>query len=77
MQPQTIRLDNEEWEQLEKEADERGFGNRTEYIRWILRNRSSIGEPTPGPADDRMDEMEARIERIEAKLNERCGENAN
>lgn len=75
MQPQTIRLDTEEWEQLETEAGERGFGNRTEYIRWILRNRHAIEEPTSESVEDRMAEMEARIEAIEAKLDDRCGEN--
>lgn len=69
MQPQTVRLDNEEWEQLEREADERGFGNRTEYIRWIIRNRSAIEQHTAS-LEDRLAELETRMNQVESQIGE-------
>jgi polyhydroxyalkanoate synthesis regulator phasin len=65
MEPYTIRLDPDEMEQLGREAEERGFGNRTEYIRWIIRNRPAIEPSTAESLDERMDELEERLDRIE------------
>lgn len=68
MEPQTIRLDQDEWEQLEREADDQGFANRTEYVRWILRNRSEIKNPSADAIDERLAELEERMDRFESEL---------
>jgi polyhydroxyalkanoate synthesis regulator phasin len=65
MESYTIRLDPDEIEQLEREADERGFGNRTEYMRWIIRNRSAIEQTTVESLTARIEEMENQGERLD------------
>lgn len=57
----TVRLDENEVEALDQEADERGFGNRTEYIRWILRNRDGIDVN----AAARLEDLEQRVADLE------------
>lgn len=42
----TIRMEPELVDSLEAEADAQGFSNRTEYIRFLLRNRHVIEENT-------------------------------
>lgn len=71
MEPQTIRLDEEEWDQLEREADDQGFANRTEYVRWILRNRSAIKNPSADAVSERLTELEERMDQLEAKLDDK------
>lgn len=66
MEPTTIRLDADELDQLDQEAEERGFANRTEYIRWILRRRNGIDENTA----ERLDELEERLADVEDQLDE-------
>lgn len=68
MEPQTIRLDQDEWEQLDREADDQGFANRTEYVRWILRNRSEIKNPSADAIGERLAELEERMDRFESEL---------
>lgn len=65
MKSYTIRLDPEEVEQLEREADERGFQNRTEYMRYIIRNRPAVEPTTAESLDERMDDLEERLEQLE------------
>lgn len=65
MEPKTIRFEAEEVEQLEREADERGFGNLTEYIRWCVRNRPAVKPTTAETLDERIDELEERLDRLE------------
>ncbi len=60
LDPRTLRLSADEWEQLDQEAEERGFENRTEYVRWIIRNRNGINENTV----ERLDELEEKIEDV-------------
>lgn len=67
MEPKTIRLDQEIWEQLDQEADDQGFATLTEYVRWILQNRAAIKQPTAEPVEERLAELEKRMDRIEAK----------
>lgn len=64
MQPITIRLEGDEIDELDAEAEDRGFANRTEYIRWILRNRNGIDQNTA----ELIKEHEQRIEKLEAEL---------
>jgi metal-responsive CopG/Arc/MetJ family transcriptional regulator len=65
MKSYTIRLEEEEVEQLEDEAEERGFNTRTEYLRWIIRNRPAMEKTTAETLDERMDELEERLEQLE------------
>ena len=65
MEPYTIRLNPDEVNQLEREADERGFGTRTEYIRWIIRNRPSVEPDTAESLKERMSQLEERMEELE------------
>lgn len=66
MKPTTVRLPEDELEELAREAEERGFANRTEYIRWILRNRNGIDTNTA----ERLDELEERLAEVEDKIEE-------
>jgi hypothetical protein len=73
MEVTTIRLDEGLIENLEEESSAFGFNNRTEYIRWILRNRGVIHqntEDTEGDAEvdpflNRVDELEQRVAMLE------------
>lgn len=65
MESYTIRLEAEEVEQLEAEAEKRGFNTRTEYLRWIIRNRPAVEPTTAETLDERMDELEARLDQLE------------
>lgn len=65
MKSYTIRLDPDEVEQLEDEAEERGFQNRTEYMRYIIRNRPAMEKTTAETLDERVAELEARLEQVE------------
>lgn len=70
MKSYTIRLEEEEVKQLEQEADERGFQNRTEYMRWILRNRPAVELSTAESLDKRLEELEERLAQVESKIEE-------
>lgn len=64
MDPITIRLEDEEIAELDAEAKDRGFANRTEYIRWILRNRNGIDQNTAKV----LKEHEERIKKLEEEV---------
>ncbi len=66
MQPVTIRFDEDEIEDLDDEAENRGFANRTEYIRWIVHNRNGISEN----AADELQDHEQRLTQIEQFIEE-------
>lgn len=66
--PFTIRLDSEELNKLDAESEEQGFSNRTDYIRWILRNRDSLRDSLDQNTTERLDEMENRLSRLEEEL---------
>lgn len=70
MKPCTIRLDHDEVDELDREAEQRGFGNRTEYLRWIIRNRPAVEPTTAETLDGRLDELEERLEQVESKFEE-------
>lgn len=55
MEPNTVRLSQETWNDLDDEADEYDFDNRSAYLRWLVDNREIIlaaADPSPsnGPA---------------------------
>ena len=52
MQVVTVRLDEDLVEDLDAEAGERGYRNRTEYVRNLLRNRERIQENTDTDAGE-------------------------
>lgn len=56
-----VRIDEDEIEDLDEEAEEEGL-SRSAYIRRILKNRHG------GPQQDRVDELEARMEQVETVL---------
>lgn len=68
MEPTTIRLDADELDQIDAEADERGFSNRAEYLRWIIRNRPSVEKDTAESLNDRLSDLEAKVEQLESEL---------
>jgi polyhydroxyalkanoate synthesis regulator phasin len=65
METYTIRLDPDEMAALEREAEDQGFSNRTEYIRYIIRTRPAVDPSTAETLTERMDELEKRLDRIE------------
>lgn len=67
MEPTTIRLDADELDQIDAEADERGFSNRAEYLRWIIRNRPSVEKDTAESLDDRLSELEEKVNQLESE----------
>lgn len=70
METYTIRLEKEELEQLEREAEQRGFSNRTEYIRHLIRNRPAVDPTTAETLDGRLEELEERLEQVESAVEE-------
>jgi len=59
-----LRLESETIEELDEEAEEEGFANRTEYIRWMIRNRESLDPNTV----EKLSEYEERLERLEEEV---------
>lgn len=70
MKSYTLRLEPDEVEQMEREAEEQGFNNRTEYMRYILRNRPAVEKTTAESLDERLAEVEERLDRIESEIDE-------
>lgn len=73
MQIVTVRLDEDLVDDLDAEAEEHGFSNRTEYIRNLLRNRERIQENTPentSDYDERLTGIEERLSALEAEITE-------
>lgn len=80
MQVVTIRLQPELVEGIEAEAEAEGFSNRTEYIRFLLRNRSAINQNTTehgenteesiGQNTTEHDGLHDRLDRLEDRLDE-------
>lgn len=70
MEPITIRLDEEEVAQLDRELEERGFSNRAEFLRWIIRNRPSVEQTTAETLSDEINELRERIEQLEDETEE-------
>lgn len=72
MKPTTLRLRENTLQALDREAEEYDFPNRTEYIRYILDNRSVVVENTREntaentPLVERVAELEERVEELEA-----------
>ena len=64
----TIQLDEDELEALEEEATERGYSNRKDYLRFIIRNRDRVF------ADQSMEDVIERIEQLEQQMAEREAE---
>lgn len=70
MKSYTIRLDPAEVEKLEQEAEEQGFNNRTEYMRYIIRNRPTVDKSTAESLANRLSELEEKVEQLESGLDE-------
>lgn len=71
MKSYTLRLEEDEVEKMEKEAEARGFSSRTEYMRHILRNRPAVEQTTPdGDLSERVSELEKKIKQIESEIDE-------
>ncbi len=68
MEPITVRLDADELEQIDEEAEQRGFNNRAGYLRWIIHNRPSVEKTTAETLDERLSDVEEKINRIESEL---------
>lgn len=67
MDPISIRLNSDELEQIDKEAEKQGFSNRAEYLRWIIRNRPSVEKDTAESLSDEINELRKRVEQLEAR----------
>lgn len=74
MEPITLRLSSDLISELDAEATEVGFSSRSEYIRYLLRNRTQTHTPSPsdtGPNTieyGRLSEVKAAIETVETEL---------
>lgn len=76
----TLRLEPELVAKLETEAEEKGFSDQTEYIRFLLRNRPEHADQAAEASDqntsghdraykaliDRIDELEERVDALES-----------
>jgi len=71
MEVLTLRVEENTLEALEDEYSQEGFGNRTEYIRWIIDHRDVIRENTQENTQsgedlcDRLDTLEQRVDKLE------------
>lgn len=70
MKSYTLRLDPDEVEAMEREAERQGFSSRTEYMRHILRNRPAVEQTTADSLADEIAELRDRVARIEAEVDE-------
>jgi metal-responsive CopG/Arc/MetJ family transcriptional regulator len=68
----TARLADEFVDELDAECDERGFRNRTEYIRYILEHRDVIftDQPVESDAGEQLADHEKRLLAAEDRLDE-------
>lgn len=66
----TARLEDEFVAELDAEYEDRGFRNRTEYIRHILEKREAVFEDQPAPPDagERLTEHDERLADVECRL---------
>jgi len=70
MEPITLRLQSDLLDDLDDEADEAGFSSRSEYIRHLLMNRSSIsqgvttGIDTATSATETVDTLVVQVEEL-------------
>ena len=82
MEPTTLRLSTEMLEELDQEAEAAGFSSRSEYIRYLLSNRSLLkshhsadtepntSETSTNDTDEESHNLQTRIESIEDRLHE-------
>jgi metal-responsive CopG/Arc/MetJ family transcriptional regulator len=73
MEPNTIRLQSEAWEQLTDEAEELGYGSRAEYIRDIIGRRAAITNENDSNTRSNTKDYEAithRLDELEAEVTE-------
>lgn len=68
----TIRMDDEDVEELDAEYEERGFRNRTDYIRHIIDGRDAVfaEEPAESGADEQLAEHDERLADAEGRLDD-------
>jgi Arc/MetJ-type ribon-helix-helix transcriptional regulator len=68
----TARLGDEFVAELDAEYEDRGFRNRTEYIRHILEHRDAIftDHPAESEAGEQLSEHEERLADAESRLDE-------
>lgn len=80
MQPTTLRFSQNTLDKLADEAEAYGFSNRSEYVRWIVSNRSAIVSNTQrsgtdiGPNTETVDNLRERIAALEARVDDLEGE---
>jgi len=86
MEPITLRLPSELLDELDQEATDAGFSSRSEYIRYVLRNRSELaesdttnaGQATQHSKSVRLAEqvaaLQRRVEALESKVANLRGE---
>jgi len=81
----TFRLDEDLLAEIDREADALGFSNRSDYLRFLLRNRPTRGDNTSEydrlqpvmderdaeSGEDVLDAILERLERLEERLDER------
>lgn len=68
----TARLEDEFVDELDAEYEDRGFRNRTEYIRHILEHRDVIftDQSAPSDAGEQLTEHEERLDDAESRLDD-------
>jgi Arc/MetJ-type ribon-helix-helix transcriptional regulator len=66
MKTLTVKIDEDTVDELDTEADERGFSSRSEYLREIIDSRHEADE-----VRQELDQAEARAEDLRRQLQER------
>ena len=62
MEPITLRLEEDELEKIDAELEELGHSNRSDYLRWIIRNRPAVDPTTAQSLDERITRIEQRLD---------------
>lgn len=70
MKPTTIRLPAELLDQLDEEAREHDFANRTEYLRYLIDNRELVVSIALEERKDRVRSLAERVAELEERMEE-------
>jgi len=65
----TLKLDEETRDELDTEAERRGYSSRSEYLREIIDRRHEADEAR-AEYEDRVEELKTEVERAEARADE-------
>lgn len=68
MEPNTLRLSSETWDDLAEEATKKGYRNRSEYMREIIEDRDVSCSNTIEYDDIQLDEILERLEQLEEEI---------